>query len=148
MNGDDEPGTTVDKHLSINIQTDEDLAATTNSSSIHFSPDESNQIDDFEQSSDDEFIEERIRNVTSSFDSNSCLKDELARWGVRSGVTRDHLTNLLKILRQHNNPDLPADSRTLLQTPLDVDIRELAGGGFVYLGIEVGLGRLSNEMIV
>ena len=55
---------------------------------------------------------------------------------------------MLKILRQHNNTELPKDARTLLQTPATVQIDDLAGGNYCYLGIKKGLERLVGQNLI
>ena len=54
------------------------------------------------------------------------------------------MTSLLSLLRKHNNPELPADARTLLLTPRYVYIKCIAGREYAFLGIAAGLNRLSR----
>ena len=59
-------------------------------------------------------------------------------------LSRDNLTSLLSLLRKHNNPELPADARTLLSTPRSVHVKFIAGGEYAFLGIADGLNRLKS----
>ena len=70
------------------------------------------------------------------------LPDALGAWTVGAHLSRDNLSSLLSLLRKHNNPELPADARTLLSTPRTVDIKFMAGGEYAFLGIAAGLERL------
>lgn len=45
------------------------------------------------------------------------IRSELAEWALKNKCTRKTLNDLLAILRRHGHNDLPADARTLLQTP-------------------------------
>ena len=61
---------------------------------------------------------------------------------VQGSVPRDTLSNLLKILRYHGNENLPLDGRTLLKTPVNVDVDNVGGGDYAYIGIAAGLRRI------
>lgn len=88
-------------------------------------------------------------NSSSLFDGNSeisdCssdptvpvpfLKDELIFWAKKHNITNNATTDLLHVLKPFF-PDLPLDSRTLLSTPREIDVKSCSGGSFVYFGIE------------
>lgn len=69
------------------------------------------------------------------------LPKELASWANESKTKADSLTGLLKILQRYGYPDLPADSRTLLETPRQVStlIRDVPPGQYIHIGIEAGV---------
>ncbi|ODM88320.1 Autophagy-related protein 2 A [Orchesella cincta] len=57
----------------------------------------------------------------------------LRQWSFKHRVTHHALSDLLKILRDMQGCDLPADSRTLLKTPPHTPIKKIAEGDFNYL---------------
>ena len=73
-------------------------------------------------------------------ESKLSFRDQLARWAVFFSVPAIALSVLLKILVVYGvTPDLPKDSRTLLQTARCVVTKKIAGGEYFHFGIEEGL---------
>ncbi|XP_037050731.1 uncharacterized protein LOC119084771 [Bradysia coprophila] len=68
------------------------------------------------------------------------LPAELASWANASKTKADSFTRLLKILQRHGYPDLPSDSRTLLETPRQTSllVRNVPPGQYIHIGIEAG----------
>ena len=91
---------------------------------------------DSHSSADD--LSEKVQSLHNNF------RDALGAWAVSAHLSRGNLTSLLSLLRKHNNPELPADARTLLSTPRSVDAKFIAGGEYAFLGIVAGLNRLSR----
>lgn len=85
-------------------------------------------------SSDDEFVE-----------SAECLGEELRGWAIDSQIPQCHLNGLLGILRKHH-PYLPKDARTLLGTPTNYEVQQIAGGTMHYFGIEKGIRHVLNQI--
>lgn len=80
----------------------------------------------------------------SSNSGNTEIRRELAEWALKCNCTRKTLNDLLAILRRHGHNDLPADARTLLQTPRTVDVLSKCGGQYAYFGIEKGISHISG----
>ncbi|KYM97373.1 hypothetical protein ALC62_11978, partial [Cyphomyrmex costatus] len=77
---------------------------------------------------------------------------ELRQWAIQSGIQHCHLDSLLRILRRRLLPNLPAISKTFLQTESsNFQIKEFKScdgtivGEFVYFGITSGLRRCVNK---
>lgn len=69
------------------------------------------------------------------------LSDELGEWAIQYNITHAALGSLLKILCKAH-PDLPKDSRTLLNRGVSssaVAIQNIAGGSYYHFGIEKGV---------
>ena len=63
------------------------------------------------------------------------VQNELAKWANDYQVKHNAVDGLLKILKRHGHPDLPATARTLLQTPKTVETDIASGMEYVYLGV-------------
>ncbi|XP_065223862.1 uncharacterized protein LOC135848023 [Planococcus citri] len=75
--------------------------------------------------------------------NKNALREELAYWAIKNGITISSLTQLLKILAPKIGIPLPIDGRTILQTPAKkVSIREMDDGFFFYFGVEKSLKKL------
>nr|CAH7769402.1 unnamed protein product [Callosobruchus chinensis] len=74
------------------------------------------------------------------------LLDGLKSWALHNKIPVKAVSELLGILRAHGKSELPKDGRTLLETPLSIDIAEMGSGKFWYNGIEENLQRvLTNK---
>lgn len=98
-----------------------------------FSDSEIGNTDHNTDSSSDSEIEE------SGNSGNADIRKDLAEWALKHNCTRSTLNELLVILRRHGHKNLPADGRTLLQTPRTVDLLHKCGGQYAYFGIEKGI---------
>ncbi|KAF2891424.1 hypothetical protein ILUMI_14749 [Ignelater luminosus] len=65
-------------------------------------------------------------------------------WAIKGNVSHTNLTNLLHILHTYH-PELPLDSRTLLDTSFNIKHVSLETGGFVYFGIKYCLRNLVSK---
>lgn len=75
--------------------------------------------------------------TNESFQSNSfCLKEKLSVWAVQHRITKSAVNDLLSILIMAGFSFLPKDSRTLLRTPQQVEIKPLSSGKLWYYGTE------------
>lgn len=86
---------------------------------------------------------------TSSDNQNDSLNLEqpvfsqkIREWALSHNITHVALKDLLHILTENSNLDVPLDPRTLLETPRVVKTLFISGGEFVYFGIENNLRRL------
>lgn len=71
------------------------------------------------------------------------LRVELASWASTggSGINDTSVSDLLKILRPYGFENLPADSRTLKNTPRDTSslIRDVFPGRYIHIGLQKGI---------
>ena len=51
-------------------------------------------------------------------------------------ITSTAVDALLKILKSHGHPDVPACARTLLKTPRTVDITSMSGMQYYHFGLK------------
>lgn len=84
--------------------------------------------------STDNISESNNENTHESMDDSIDFKEKLMCWSVKHCVTKRALNDLLSILIVFGF-NLPKDSRTLMKTPVHVDIRELSKGYLWYHGI-------------
>lgn len=64
------------------------------------------------------------------------FNEKLKLWAVKHCITKRAINDLLSILIIFGFDFLPKDSRTLMKTPKNVDIRELSKGQLWYYGIK------------
>ena len=62
-------------------------------------------------------------------------KEHLADWATKFNISHAALGELLQILN-HCNLELPKDPRSLLATPKQAEIKNVAGGHYYYFGVE------------
>ena len=80
----------------------------------------------------------------SAADSLS-LSDEIADWALNYNIPHVAVTALLDVLRKAH-PDLPKDSRTILNTDsAAVAVKNVAGGSYYHFGLEHCLSSVVNE---
>lgn len=74
------------------------------------------------------------------------FKDQIKCWAVKHCITKRALNDLLSILIIFGFDLLPKDSRTLMQTPVNVHIRELSHGKLWYHGIKKYLEQIFHSI--
>lgn len=73
--------------------------------------------------------------------ANDNLVSKLRYWStIQHKIPQSAFSDLLRILSPYH-PELPLDSRTILNTPKKQNIQELESGQYIYLGILNGLTR-------
>ena len=77
-------------------------------------------------------------------ESDLSLRDEIALWALQFNISHIALNRLLCILRKIF-PDLPKDSRTVLQTCTTVALQNIAGGFYYHFGLASGLISIVKE---
>ncbi|XP_065643005.1 uncharacterized protein LOC136074598 [Hydra vulgaris] len=77
---------------------------------------------------------------------NGSFQYNLAQWVVNAKLTRLSCNGLLALLRRYGC-ELPKDSRTLLQTPLAIQVQEKCGGQYIYFGLTKCLQNAINHDI-
>lgn len=87
---------------------------------------------------------------------DSCTKGEsltdfsnkLKFWSTHYAITQVALTALLCLLKTHPCLDkLPSDSRTLLDTPVSLPVKELSPGHYCHIGLAEGIKRVWSQII-
>ena len=68
-------------------------------------------------------------------DPPASLRSDLAYWQATRNVPLNAVTELLHILRRHGVEDIPLDARTLMQTPMNVQLRNHRGGLYYHFGL-------------
>lgn len=79
---------------------------------------------------------ENVYNDNHSTDEQFDLKEELRLWAINHRITHAAISDLLKLLIFAGITCLPRDSRTFMQTPKHVDIKQMGTGKFWYRGIQ------------
>lgn len=74
------------------------------------------------------------------------FKEQIKHWIVKHNITRRATNDLLSILISVGFDFLPKDSRTLLKTPVSVDIKKLSHGQLWYPGIEQYLENIFQHI--
>lgn len=76
----------------------------------------------------------------------SHLQNDLRTWAIEKNINKRAVTALLKILRSAGINFLPKDSRTLLETPRQVNIVNLAGGRYWHNGLDKCLTGIFSKL--
>lgn len=82
----------------------------------------------------------------SSFEEDSSLKEKLQHWANSFRISKRAVDSLLNILVSSGIDCLPKNHRTLLKTPTNVEIRNLAGGNFWFNGLEKCLEQVFSSL--
>ena len=74
------------------------------------------------------------------------FRDELAAWAV--AIPAVHVNSLLEILKEHEcfKHELPKDCRTLVRTPRNVNVIQIAPGTYYHLGAQDEIVRLLQSI--
>lgn len=78
--------------------------------------------------------------------SSSSLSTELADWTNSHRISKRALDDLLRILNSNGINSVPLNHRTLLKTPINVDIMPTAGGSLWYNGIEKSIRQIFSKI--
>lgn len=103
-------------------------------------------------------IDQMINSASTSHDQavsteSSNFSSQLAKWSVEENISLSALGKLLKLLRS-NFPlsqlkNLPKDPRTLLQTPINTNIKQMGSNGcYYYFGIQESVTDLFNKITI
>lgn len=84
---------------------------------------------------------ERMETVRALKDLLSLIRE----WAVKHNITRQAVSDLLDILKPYH-AELPRSYKTLLRTPRNLEICEVAGGQFLYLGLKSSLTSIINSL--
>lgn len=96
------------------------------------------------------YIENNIEPVSIEANADkietSTLKTELRHWANSHRISKRAVNSLLSILNSNGISSVPKNYRTLLQTPIIVEIRDVAGGKFWYNGLEKSLRLIFSTL--
>lgn len=113
---------------------------TENQSSLVLSCDFKNAVNDIE----DESTSYRISDIENESAPHSNLREQIKYWAIiKHSITHSALTDLLHILHDFH-PELPLDSRTLLQTPIVINKKKLDTGEYCHIGLIKNLQYISQ----
>lgn len=89
---------------------------------------------------DSSVVHEPKQNQRASF------ADEIRGWSKKHSISMSAITHLLKILISFGFTWLPSDYRSLLHTPRDIEITQMANGQCWYNGIEHNLRQIFSTL--
>jgi hypothetical protein len=78
-------------------------------------------------------------------ENESSLRQNLANWAVMHRVNRNAVSSLLKVLNSDHN-ELPLDYRSLLETPRNVEVKDLSPGQVIYLSLESAILKVCENL--
>lgn len=81
----------------------------------------------------------------SSLHEDDTLAQELRECFILCGTPPSHVPMILKILHKRH-PQLPTDSRTLLETPKNIQVRNMGEGRYIHFGMEKELKAFIQRM--
>lgn len=133
----------------VNIEA-ENTAVTQNN--IH-ERNENNEISNAQQCSTSDsyesgtFLESENANIAVAIWSVDHVKNNLAIWGVQHHIPHTAIRALLEILRSHSCfSSLPADARSLLQTPRKQEVRIVVPGTYYHFGLRKSILNILTSM--
>lgn len=88
---------------------------------------------------------EHNTNTDCNADGDHIFVDKLRNWSMNNRVTAKAMTELLGILRFAGFNFLPKDSRTIMQTPKNLNIKDLENGRMWYNGVAKCLENICLE---
>lgn len=71
-------------------------------------------------------------NQNNNSNNKTSFKDRLRRWAIKFNISKNAVTDLLKLLIAAGFTELPGDSRTLFETPRTVEMKPLTNGKLWY----------------
>jgi len=74
------------------------------------------------------------------------LIPDISVWAIQNNISHLALNGLMQILRANVNPNLPADARTVLNTPKYIQVSNKCGGEYLYFGIESAISKQLNQI--
>lgn len=82
----------------------------------------------------------------SSISSQPSLRNELRDWANSHRITKRALDGLLSILNSNGINSVPKNHRTLLNTPVNLEIINIAGGLLWYNGLEKSIKQIFSKI--
>jgi len=86
-------------------------------------------------------------NISDISDDNESMVSDLRQWALKNNVSHVAIDDLLSILRRHF-PELPKDSRTVMQTCSNVQLQAVAGGHYYHFSLVNGLKTVIDKFQV
>lgn len=90
--------------------------------------------------------DQSVLNCVSQDNRKKSFEDELKAWSKKHNISASAITHLLKILICFGFSWLPADYRSLMQTPRNIEISVLANGKIWYNGIKSSLHQVFSTL--
>lgn len=85
----------------------------------------------------------------SGDDQGTDLATDIARWYADNNITRNALTELLKVLNKHfPEKNLPISAKTLIKLDQSYHVRHIAGGQFCYIGVQSGVESQLDDLLL
>lgn len=91
-------------------------------------------------------LENKFVRKKMPFGDNKSLEEKLRLWSHKHNITKMALNDLLQVLISFGLTMLPKDSRTLMLTPRNLEINDVANGKLWYQGVENNIRRLFHEL--
>lgn len=85
---------------------------------------------------------QNLRENCNTFSDSEPASNKLRKWAIDHNITRNALSELLKILITFGLTWLPNDARTLLETPQKTKVVKVANGEMWYNGIEKNIRQI------
>lgn len=96
--------------------------------------------EEYDKQSDD-MDEQPEDNCSAEFD----IREDLKFWAIKHRITKRAINDLLAILFLAGFTCFPKDSRTILETPTNVNIQPLSSGKLWYYGIQKNLDKILEK---
>lgn len=87
---------------------------------------------------------EKIEKIPTN--SNKSSIEMLQEWAIVHNITKRAISDLLKILIALGLNWLPKDARTLLRSPINVEIKSIANGSYWHNGLAKNLMRIFHNL--
>ena len=122
----------------------DDVECVTDSSESDFlysyDDDDYDYSDDKDKDNDNDNDNDNFELYVADYADEVTLKEALCDWYRDCGsIGREHLSDLLKLLRNFGHPELPKDSRAILKTPRHTTVTPCPPGEYFHYGIKEAL---------
>lgn len=88
----------------------------------------------------------RSENETHARTEPPTLKTKLRHWANSYRISKRAIDSLLSVLNSSGISSVPRNHRTLFETPINVEINEIAGGKYWYNGLEKSLKLIFSSL--
>lgn len=87
-------------------------------------------------------------NETDNINDENELRNAIATWTIFHNIPHNAGNDILRIFRQFTSYNLPADIRTLLQTPRKTDVIKICGGEYFYFGLKNIIQKMTIHILI
>lgn len=120
-----------------------DTRSTSNLLVEHVNP---NNCSEYNNVDDDDFQKDSFSTYSLPISKNEQFMDDLKTWSLEFNIGGVALSALLLLLINYGLTFLPKDSRTLKNTPREVEVRQVDPGIYWHYGIKQYLRKLVNRL--